>query len=270
MMIQDRTALVTGASGGIGSALVDHLLGAGIARVLACDLNTDALSLIGRRSPERITAFALDVTDEGAVVAAAEKYPDVDMLINCHGVAVQQSYLEVTSLRAFRHEMEVNYWGQVLMCRAFAAALSRPGGRALVNVLSPLAHVTLPFVAPYCATKAACRALTDAMRAELASAGTLVMAVYPGSIDTPMMTHVNVPKSSPATVARAVVAGLREGLQEVWAGEGSEEMRAMLQADPAGLFAAAAKQLRLSDVNAAGTPVASGALNAGEIRTVPS
>lgn len=256
MLIRNRIALVTGASGGIGSAVVEALLAAGIAQVHACDLHPAALAPIGQHSPERVSSFSLDVTDEQAVAAAADSHTDVDILINCHGVAVQQSYLEATSLAAFRHEMEVNYWGQVHLCRAFAPVLASASGRALVNFLSPLAHVTLPFVAPYCATKAACRALTDAMRAELAAAGTLVMSVYPGSIDTPMMTRVNVPKSSPDVVARAVVEGLEQDRQEVWAGEGAEQMRAMLQADPAALFAGAAKQLRLSDINAAGTPVA--------------
>jgi NAD(P)-dependent dehydrogenase (short-subunit alcohol dehydrogenase family) len=255
--IEQQVALVTGASGGIGGALVDALLGAGVGRVIACDLDPAAMTALARRAPDRITTRALDVTDEAAVAATASAYPDVDILINCHGVAVQQAYLEAESLTAFRREMEVNYWGQVLMCRAFAPVLGRRPGGALVNLLSPLAYLTLPFVAPYCATKAACRALTDAMRAELASAGVLVMGVFPGSIDTPMMTKVKVPKSAPETVACAVVAGLQDGLTEVWAGAGAEDMRAMLKTDPEALFAEAAKQLRLSDINAAGAPVAS-------------
>jgi NAD(P)-dependent dehydrogenase (short-subunit alcohol dehydrogenase family) len=257
MRIEQRVALVTGASGGIGSALVDSLLSAGVGRVIVCDLDQAALAAVARRAPDRVTARVLDVTDEAAVTAAAAAHPDVEILVNCHGLAVQQAYLEAETLTAFRREMEVNYWGQVLMCRAFAPVLSRAEEGALVNLLSPLAHLTLPFVAPYCASKAACRALTDAMRAELAGVGALVMAVYPGSIDTPMMAKVNVPKSAPETVAQAIVEGLRQDTQEVWAGEGAEDLRAMLRSDPASLFAEAAKQLRLADINAAGAPVAS-------------
>jgi len=254
MRIEQRIALITGASGGIGGALVDSLLAAGAGSIIACDLDPAALAALARRAPDRITTRVLDVTDEAAVAAAAAAHSDVDILINCHGVAVQQAYLEAESLAAFRREMDVNYWGQVLMCRAFAPVLSRRDEGALVNLLSPLAHLTLPFVAPYCASKAACRVLTEAMRAELAAAGVLVMAVYPGSIDTPMMTKVHVPKSGPETVAQAVVEGLRRGLEEVWAGEGAEDMRVMLRTDPAGLTASAAKQLRLADINAAGAP----------------
>ena len=110
--------------------------------------------------------------------------------------------------------------------------------------------MTFPFLAPYCASKAACRALTEAMRAELAESGTLVMAVLPGTIDTPMMTNLHVPKSGPQTVAQAVVAALRDGQEEVWAGEGAAEMRAMLLEQPDVLKANAAKQLRLADINA--------------------
>lgn len=255
MKVEGCIALVTGASGGIGGAVVNSLLEAGASRVIACDLDRAALATVVARAPTRIVAHPLDVTDENAVAAAARLHPDIDALINCHGIAVQQSYLEAASLVPFRREMEVNYWGQVLLCRAFAPVLGKMRGRALVNFLSPLAHVTFPFVAPYCATKAACRALTDAMRAELAAAGTLVMAVYPGSIDTPMMANVDVPKSGPDIVARAVVAGLRENAEEVWAGAGAEDMREMLRADPAAIIAAAGKQLRLADINAAGAPV---------------
>ncbi|WP_162256380.1 SDR family NAD(P)-dependent oxidoreductase [Sphingomonas sp. Root710] len=257
MRIEGQVALVTGASGGIGAALVDSLLDAGAARVVACDVQEAALAALARRSP-RIDTLLLDVTDEAAVAAAASGHPDVGILINCHGLAIQQSYLEAPSLAAFRREMEVNYWGQVLMCRAFAPVLMRAEEGALVNVLSPLAYVTFPFVAPYCATKAACRALTDAMRAEFAPAGALVIGVYPGNIDTAMMSNVDVPKSDPHVVAHAVVEGLRSGLQEVWAGASAEEIRDMLKSDPDALIAAAARQLRIANINAAGQTVSIG------------
>src|SRR5437870_2024304 len=102
MKVEGRVALVTGASGGIGGALVQSLLNAGVRRVVACDLEGEGLTRIQRSSPEQVTAYPLDVTDEIAVAAAAEAFPGVDILINCHGVAVQQSYLEATSLTAFR------------------------------------------------------------------------------------------------------------------------------------------------------------------------
>ena len=255
MRIEGRTALVTGAAGGIGGALVDALLAAGVGPVIACDLDADHLSSVVERAPDRISAHVLDVTDEPAVDAAALAHHDVSILINCHGIVVHESVIEARSVKRFRREMDVNYWGQVNMCRAFAPVLSRAPKSALVNFLSPLAYVTFPFLAPYCATKAACRVLTEAMRAELAEAGTQVMAVFPGTIDTGMMTKLNVPKSPPSVVASAVIAGLRDGREEVWAGESAAEMRSMLKQDPAGLRASAAKQLRVSNLNNAGAPI---------------
>lgn len=257
MRLDGRTALVTGASGGIGSAVVDALVSAGIGRVIACDLNQAGLAALQEIAPDKIVTRALDVTDEAAVAAAAAAHPDVDILINCHGIVVHQSVLEADSIDGFVREMDVNYWGQVRMCRAFAPILNRGSGKALVNFLSPLAYVTFPFLAPYCATKAACRVLTEAMRSELASNGTLVMAVLPGTIDTPMMSNLSVPKGPPSVVADAVITGLRENTQEVWAGEGAEDMRVMLKSDPEALFAGAASQLRLKDINAAGEVVSS-------------
>jgi NAD(P)-dependent dehydrogenase (short-subunit alcohol dehydrogenase family) len=161
-------ALVTGATGGIGRSLVSTLLEAGASKVIACDLDQAALGEIERSAPGRCETHAFDVTDEQAVQRVAAACGDVSLLINCHGLVIHESYLEATGIAGFRKEMEVNYWGQVLMCRAFAPIVGKNGGGAIANFLSPLALATHPFCGNYCASKAACRALTDAMRAELA------------------------------------------------------------------------------------------------------
>jgi hypothetical protein len=67
---------------------------------------------------------------------------------------------------------------------------------------------------------------------------------------------VQVPKGRPEDVAEAVVLGINHGTEDVWAGEGAQDMRRMLAEDPAGILANAATLLRLSDINQAGTPIA--------------
>lgn len=245
MEIAGSVALVTGASGGIGRALVAALLAAGARKVIACDLDAVALSRVASAAPDRCRARVLDVTDEAAVRDAAADYGDVGVLINCHGVVLHESYLEAQGLARFRREMEVNYWGQVNMCRAFAPVVGSNGGGVIANFLSPLALVSYPFCGNYCATKAACRALTDCMRAELAGQGTLVVSVFPGAIDTPMMTRLNIPKSQPHVVAEAVLQAISAGEVECWIGETAPEFRAQWQRDPAPLVAEAARHLRL-------------------------
>lgn len=245
MRIAGKVALVTGASGGIGSALVATLLQAGAAKVHACDIGQAGLKELAQRDPERIAMHVLDVTDEQAVRAVAKQASDVSVLINCHGVVIHESYFEASDLSGFRQEMEVNYWGQLLMCLAFAPIVGRNGGGVIANFLSPLALATHPFCGNYCASKAACRALTDGMRAELKEQGTLVVSVFPGAIDTPMMARVDMPKSQPATVASGVVMAIEADETECWVGETAPEFRDQWRIDPAPLIEVAAQCLRL-------------------------
>lgn len=245
MDIVGAVALVTGATGGIGRSLVSTLLEAGARKVIACDLDEAALGEIERSAPGRCETHAFDVTDEEAVKRIAAACGDVSLLINCHGLVIHESYLEAAGVDGFRKEMEVNYWGQVMMCRAFAPIVGKNGGGAIANFLSPLALATHPFCGNYCASKAACRALTDAMRAELAEQGTLVVSIFPGAIDTQMMTKLDMPKSQPAEVAAGVVAAIIAGDTECWVGETAPEFRDQWRIDPSPLVAEAAKYLRL-------------------------
>lgn len=245
MEIAGSVALVTGASGGIGRALVDALLARGARKVIACDLNAMALDGFASVAPERCEARVLDVTDEDAVQDAAAECSDVSVLINCHGVVLHEAYLEARGLARFRREMEVNYWGQVIMCRAFASVVGSNGGGVIANFLSPLALVSYPFCGNYCASKAACRALTDCMRAELSGQGTLVISVFPGAIDTQMMTRLDIPKSQPSVVASGVLEAIEAGDIECWVGETAPEFREQWGRDPAPLVAEAARHLRL-------------------------
>ncbi len=244
MELAGKVALVTGAGGGIGRCLVLSLLGAGVRKVVACDVNEAALAGTAALSNGRCEVVVLDVTNEAAVEKVASAHGDVSVVINCHGVVIHEAFLEAVGISGFRKEMEINYWGQVLMCRAFAPIVGKNGGGAIANFLSPLALATYPFCGNYCASKAACRALTEAMRAELAGQGTLVVSVFPGAIDTQMMTRLQMPKSQPEEVAAGVVAALLAGETECWVGETAPEFRDQWRIDPAPLVAEAAKYLR--------------------------
>lgn len=245
MEIAGAVALVTGASGGIGRALVSALIDAGVGKVIACDLNLETLREVESLALGRCEIQAFDVTDEEAVQRIASACDDVSLLINCHGLVIHESYLEATGVAGFRKEMEVNYWGQVLMCRAFAPIVGKNGGGVIANFLSPLALATHPFCGNYCASKAACRALTDAMRAELAEQGTLVVSIFPGAIDTQMMTKLDMPKSQPEEVATGVIAAIKARETECWVGETAPEFRDQWKVDPAPLIAEAGKYLRM-------------------------
>ena len=118
-----------------------------------------------------------------------------------------------------RAEMEVNYFGTLSMCRAFAPVLAANGGGAIVNMLSVTSFYTNLIDASYGASKAAEWSLTNGVRLELHRQGTLVVAVHASFIDTDMAALTNAPKDSPESVARQALDAVEAGQVEVLADE---------------------------------------------------
>lgn len=225
MRFEDTVALVTGASRGLGRAIVDRLLAAGSRRVYAAMRRPEALPGLAEAIP-----VELDVTDPASVAAVARRLPDVNLLVNNAGISSGATLLGPDRAAAER-EMEVNYFGTLRMIRELAPTLAAHGGGTIVNVLSILARVNLPRVGSYSASKAAALSLTQGVRAELAAQGTRVVAVLPGFIDTEMAAAVTAPKLSPQAVADAVVAGLRDGVEDIYPGPAAD-VAAQLARDP--------------------------------------
>ena len=111
--------------------------------------------------------------------------------------------------------MEVNYFGPLGMCRAFAPALARSKQSAIANVLSAGGLVAVPIMGGYSPSKFAARAMSTCLRAELAAQGTTVTALFVGSVDTRMASHVRGAKEKPETIAAAGLAAIRRGAEEV-------------------------------------------------------
>src|SRR6266568_892315 len=204
MDIKDSVVLVTGGNRGLGKALVQAFLGAGARKVY-----------VGSRTPietsdPRLVPIKLDITNEEDVVATAEACQDVTILMNNAGVAIfTASLLTAPSVDGAHQEMETNYFGTLAMVRAFAPILGKNGGGTLVNMLSILSWFTAPMLGSYSASKYAALSLTEGIRIELRSQGTLVTAVHAGYIDTDMVTSVNAPKTSSEEVAANIIEGIR-------------------------------------------------------------
>jgi NADP-dependent 3-hydroxy acid dehydrogenase YdfG len=137
--LKDTVALVTGANRGIGAAFVSGLLAAGAKRVYAAARDPQTLARAAQRDA-RVIPIALDITNDISVQEAAARLIDVDLLVNNAGVALGARLIGATDLSAARQEMEVNYFGLLRMCRAFAPILAANGGGTLINVLSILAR----------------------------------------------------------------------------------------------------------------------------------
>ncbi len=234
MRIQGATALVTGANRGLGQVMARMLLQRGAQRVYAGARDPRAVAEPG------VIPVRLDVTDPAQVAAATETCADVTLLVNNAGVLTDSPLLAAPGLAAARTEMEVNYFGTLAMCRAFAPLLIGNGPGALVNVLSIASWFTNPAMGSYSASKAAAWAMTNGIRGELDGSGILVVGVHSGYIDTDMASHVTAPKNTPESIASQVFDAVERGETEVLGDERTRQAKAALSLAPGATASAAA------------------------------
>ena len=230
--VKGAVALVTGTSRGIGPETVKALLAGGAAKIYCGTRDKAKIAKLIATSPKKLIPIEIDITKPAAVAAAVKACPDVTLLVNNAGINFNTPLFAIAGTDNARQEMEVNYFGTLAMCRAFAPILKKNGGGTIVNMLSILAHVNLPLMGSLCASKAAGLSLTQALRAELAAQGTHVMGVLPGAVDTDMTRGVDVPKMQPADVAAAILHGLEYGLEEVYPGDMASGVSTGLALDP--------------------------------------
>ncbi len=206
MNITQKTILITGANRGIGYALVHEALKRGAKRVYAG--TRGALNI----ADERVTPLALDVTDAAQIAHAAQAVGALDVLINNAGIAI---YGDFANLDLVEQHLAVNLFGTLNVTRAFLPHLRRSKG-ALVNHLSLAALASVPFMPAYSISKAAELNLTQTLRAYLAGQGVSVHGVIMGPVDTDMIRGFDIPKTSPESVAAAILDGLKNGEEEIF------------------------------------------------------
>ena len=224
--IKNSTVLVTGATGGIGQALVAALIARGAKKVYAAA--RDISSLTGS---EQLVPLKMDVTSDDDARYAAAVATDVTLLINNAGVNHNTAFLLAPDLSIAREELEINYLAPLRVVRAFAPVLIANQG-AVLNMLTILARVNLPLMGSYCASKAAALSLTQGLRAELGAKGVHVAAALPGAVDTRMTAGVPIPKMSPADAASEILDGFEAGDEEIYVGEMARGLAAGLASDP--------------------------------------
>ena len=232
MQIQGITVLVTGANRGIGMGFVTALLERGARRIYATARNPDSLDAVVARAPGQVIPIELDVTDQTEVSAAARVASDVTLLINNGGIAAMTGFLAPPTLDGAREEMEVNFWGQLAMVRAFAPILKANGGGGIIQVLSIGALFCAPSVGTYCASKFAANAMCQGLRAELAPQRTHVMGVFSGAIESDMSARTPGPKISALTHGHHCLAAFEDGFEEFYPDFKAQRMRDAYLQDP--------------------------------------
>jgi NAD(P)-dependent dehydrogenase (short-subunit alcohol dehydrogenase family) len=206
MNISDKIILITGASRGIGRALVEEALKRGAKKVYAGTRRTFT------HPDPRVVPLMLDVTEPEQIRQAAGEVTSLDILINNAGIA----YYDDLSDRAMidRH-LAVNLFGTYALSRAFLPALIRSQG-AIVNNLSVAALAPLPPIASYSISKAAAFSLTQSLRAFLAGQGVRVHAVLTGPTDTDMTKGFDIPKSAPQIIAQGIFDGVEKEVDDIF------------------------------------------------------
>ena len=156
--------------------------------------------------------------------------------MNNAGVSAPTSLLTAPLADEARQLMETNYFGTLAMVRAFAPILGKNGKGTIVNMLSVASWFATPIGRSYSASKSAALSLTQGIRIELRSQGTLVIAVHAGYIDTDMVATIDAPKTSPEEVAAHIIEGIRNNQEEVLADQTSQEVKAVFASNPQVLY----------------------------------
>ncbi|MEL7522349.1 MAG: SDR family oxidoreductase [Cyanobacteria bacterium J06553_1] len=228
MNIQGKVALITGASKGIGRAIAHELARGGIRRLILVARNTQKLGQVAadvRCMGTEAVPLSLDLTEKAAVSSTVAKawrdYGDIDLLINCAGVAHQTTFLR-SRLSHIQQEMETNIMGMYWVTSLIAKRMVARRSGTIVNVSSLMGKIAAPTMSTYSATKFAIVGFTRALRLELAPHNVRVMALLPSLTDTDMAKDMHkfrgvIPMSS-QQVACALMGGLKKNTPEVVVG----------------------------------------------------
>lgn len=188
--LEGKTAIVTGASRGIGKAAALALAGAG-ANIVGCDLDgLDELADELGALPIGAHIAPCDVSSESAVIDLVEtgrrQFGTIDVVVNNAGIGLKKSLLDTTSAE-FDRIVSINFKGVFLMGRSAIAAMRETGGKGrVINIASELGFLGRENNSVYCATKGAVITLTRSWAREFAP-DVLVNAIAPGPVDTDLL-----------------------------------------------------------------------------------
>ncbi len=181
------TALITGATAGIGAAFSRHLAAAGYTLVLVArsqdQLDRCSSDLRSFGAPQ-VDCIAADLADDGQRAAVERRLaaPDIDLLVNNAGIGLGKDFL-TASQQELRGQHELNVTAPMVLCRAALPAMVARGSGAIINVAS-IAGLVPGRGTTYAASKAYLISLSEGLALSLAGTGVRVQALCPGFVRT--------------------------------------------------------------------------------------
>ncbi len=225
-----KTALVTGASRGIGRAIAEELAQCGVSRLILVARNLDPLTQVASELTAaypglEVVSLPLDLTQTVEVNTAIAKtwrdHGPIHILVNCAGVAYQNSFLNARFSEILQ-EISLNLLGLYTVTRCIARRMVSQREGTIVNVSSLMGKVAAPTMATYSATKFAILGFSQALRGELASHNIKVVTLLPTLTDTDMIKDLQrfrwVRPMTAGRVAQTLMEGLRRNQAEIIVG----------------------------------------------------
>ena len=210
--MSQKTAVITGAGGGMGRAIALKFAEAGIRPILVGRTESKLRAVAAEVAARGPTAdvHSMDLTDDKAIAAFAAERADaaVDALVNCAGDWLIAS-MQDTSKDQLDHILHTNLRAPYILSRALLPHLRRSDNASIINIGSIVTAMSVPTVSAYTAAKVGLKGLTGALAAELRPEMIRVVMISPGPADTPMRAAASpgIDKSrlvAPETIAQMV------------------------------------------------------------------
>ena len=210
-----KTALVTGAAGGIGFAIAERLAAEGV-RVCIADLSASSVEAAARL-PGKAMSFVGDLSDEHTVremmTRTVEAFGRIDILVNNAGGGVIRPFLEHTA-ETLRQTIDRNLWTVLWCCHAVLPLMLAQGGGRIINLGADSVRNGLPEHAAYNAAKGGMHGLTTGLAREFATHNITVNTVAPCMVATPMVEQLMAKQDPWVMQFNAVIPMGRPGRME--------------------------------------------------------
>lgn len=238
-----KTVVVTGAASGIGLAIIEELLSYRASKAVLADFNQENLTKhterLAAEYPGKVTGILCDITKEEQVknmIAKAHDFCDgrIDILFNNAGAGLGGFFVEPTDRGDMSDEFKVqtnddwkkafdlNFYGALYGCREAIPLMQKQGGGQIINVISGIVNMPMPYQTMYAATKAALSALSLSLRYEFWDDNIKIAPATPGTTATAIWGDLDVPETAqtPQQSAQRILAGVAKNDRIIYGDDG--------------------------------------------------